>query len=137
MQPTVQWQGDNVQEIEQLLRHHLARADKEGDKLLVRGLGLKLQLELGDSLILDGNRLGIRRAETAEPLKATYATWKGDNVSEIARFMTDYKVEFMVSGERLHVLAGKNSVVLKRGDRLIHRDGQVIVSVAGKQHRYG
>jgi hypothetical protein len=132
----VQWQGDNAAEVECLLRDHLARADKQGDKLLVRGIGLNVELSLGDSVVLDGDRLGIKRAATAEPLKESYVTWKGDNVSEIGRFMSSYKVQFMVAGEFLHIIAPQETVVLARGDRLVKRDGQIIVSVAGKQHQH-
>jgi hypothetical protein len=137
MTPTVQWKGDNAQEVEQLLQGHLARADQVGDHLLIRGLGIHLELSLGDSLMLDGDRLGVRRSAGAAPLQESSVTWKGDNVKEIARFMTDYQVEYLVMGECLHIIAAQETVVLGRGDRLVKRDGQIVVSIAGKQHRYG
>jgi hypothetical protein len=137
VRPTVQWKGDNTGEIEHLLRDHLVRADKAGDKLQVHGIGLNIELSLGDSLIVEGDRLGVLRAATTQPLKEAYVTWKGDNVAEMARFMSDYKVDFMVTGELLSVIGKEVSVVLARGDRLVKRDGQIVVSMAGKQHRYG
>ena len=65
--PSVQWKVDNLDEIEHLLRFHEFRCRPDGDDLLIQGYGgLNTHLAPGDSLILDGDRLGILRVP-AEP----------------------------------------------------------------------
>ena len=63
--PNVQWRVDNIEEIEHLLRDHEARCRVDtGDRLLLQTWGgLDTHLNPGDCLILDGNRLGILRAQ--------------------------------------------------------------------------
>lgn len=127
----VQWRGDNAQEADRLLSAHLARADKEGAKLHVVGFGLNVELELGDSLILDGDRLGVLRATTEKPTKETWVTWQGNNRQKVATFLKAYQVRLEQDGRRLKLYGDRTLVpwfVLDLGDRLIHRDGQIIVS---------
>lgn len=82
--PTVQWNGDNLPEVERLLRLHEASAFKHGDQLHILGEGLSILLNLGDQLIIDGDRLGVLRP----PTKAANPeiTWDGNNVFEMSRF---------------------------------------------------
>lgn len=135
MRRTAQWKGDNVAEIERLMSAIVARADKQGDKLHIIGLGgLDVTLELGDSVILEGKRLGVRRARTDPPLQESYVTWQGDNVGQIAQFLGDYDLRIDVVGADLY-LYGAEMVVLKRGDRVVRRDGLLLVSKAGAGHR--
>jgi hypothetical protein len=144
MRPTVLWRGDNVKDVERLLAGYLVRADREGEKLLVRGLGINVTLEPGDTLILDRDeralgrrfpRVGIQRAPTKGRPAELFVTWKGDNVAEIGRFVSAYQVELMVVGENLHLIGKAETIVLKRGDRVLERNGQLVISVAGKTHR--
>lgn len=143
MRPTVQWKGDNVRDVERLLAGYLVRADRAGEKLRLVGLGINVTLEPGDSLILDSDakapgrrfpRVGVQRATVKGKRAESFVTWKGDNVTQIADFVSGYKVELVVMGENLHLI-GSETVILKRGDRLVDRNGQIVVSVAGKQHR--
>lgn len=138
MQRTIQWTGDNEQVIDDLLgREHMVRADKHADKLHVHGIGLDIMLELGDSLILDGDRLGVNRAPRANPLEQSFVTWTGSNMQEIVDFLAAYDVEIQVHGEGLYIKALNSPIVLGlgRGDRLVKRHGKIIVSIAGKDHR--
>lgn len=136
MTPTVQWQGDNASEFEKLLSNHLVRADKHGDQLVLLGVGIHVTLNLGDSVLLDGDALGVQRAD-GKPVENPSVTWKGSNLGDVANFLTDYKVTFMVMGETLHCIAAQETIVLARGDKLINRYGQIIVSKAGVDHANG
>jgi hypothetical protein len=136
MRPTAQWNGDNAQEIEHLLRHHVARADKDGDCCHIIGLqGLDIRLNPGDRLVVEGDRLGVLRTAITAPDPTI--TWEGANVPEIARFLSTFKVRLDVIGNTLFIYGeGENApAVLNRGDRLIQRQGMIVVSKAGKEHR--
>jgi len=128
----VQWRGDNAHEADRLVSHlHQARADKDGSKLRVVGLGLNVELDLGDSLILDGDRLGILRASTEKPTAETWITWQGNNREKVATFLKAYQVRLEQDGRRLKLYGDRTPVpwfTLDLGDRLIKRDGQIIVS---------
>ena len=127
----VQWRGDNAQEADQLLSAHLARADKDGSKLRVVGLNVNVELELGDSLIVDGDRLGILRASTEKPTAETWVTWQGNNLQKAKDFLKAYQVRLEQDGRRLRLYGDRSQTpwfVLDLGDRLIKRDGQIIVS---------
>lgn len=133
-----QWKGDNVPEIQGLLNNHHVRVDKEGEYLHVQGIGLDTTLRLGDSMIVDGDRMGIMRASTDKPLTEDSVTWTGDNLPDVAAFVKAYGLTLGVSGwlRKLNLFAGPQCVLsLNKGDKLIKRDGQIIVSVAGKNHR--
>jgi hypothetical protein len=128
----VQWRGDNADEADHLVSSaHLARADKDGAKLRVVGVGLNIELDLGDSLILDGDRLGVLRHATEKPMKETGVTWQGNNLQKVKDFLKTYQVRFAQDGRRLK-LYGDNSdhpwFILDLGDQLLKRDGQIIVS---------
>jgi hypothetical protein len=134
----VQWQGDNAEEAERLLSNHLARADKHGDKLHLIGLGINVELNLGDSLILDGDRIGIQRAATKEPLVEEFVTWTGD-LPAVERFLKRYVVRLEVRGTLLALFGDDSGIpwfVLSQGDRLVKRDGQIIISKLGNHHRH-
>lgn len=133
--PTAQWTGDNLAEIERLLREHLVRADKVGERCHLVGLGLNTALDLGDSVVLEGDRLGIIRA--TGPIADKEVTWTGANVQAMADFLRDYKVRVDTIGPTLHLYGGNDPkpLVLHRGDKLIERHGTIIISKAGVGHR--
>jgi hypothetical protein len=132
--PTIQWTGDNVAEIERALADHLARADKHGDKLHLIGIGLNVELGLGDSILMDGDRMGIVRAGAPMPL--TEITWDGTNVPAINDFLDATGVWLLVEGEILSIYGGNQLfAALNRGDRIEKKAGQIVISRAGKDHR--
>jgi hypothetical protein len=136
MRPTAQWKGDNASEIEHLLREHVARADKEGDLCRIRGIdGLNISLNLGDRLVVEGDRLGVLR--TVKAAADPTITWDATNLAAIAQFLRAYKVRFDVVFETLFIYGEGESqpAVLNKGDRLIERKGIIVVSKAGKGHR--
>lgn len=132
--PTVQWQGDNAAQVEHLLRHHAARADKEGDRLHIIGLaGLDLMLELGDSVVVEGDRLGVMRKQQGSV--DIEVTWTGGNLAAIAKFLEGWQVRPDVVGADLFLYADGGYLILSRGDKLILRNGKIVISKAGKDHR--
>ncbi len=133
-QPTVQWQGDNAAEVENLLRHHAARADQEGDRLHIMGLaGLDLMLEIGDSVIVEGDRLGVLRKQQGSV--DIDVTWTGGNLAAIVKFMEGWNVRPDVVGADLFLHADGGYLILNRGDKLILRSGKIVISKVGKDHR--
>lgn len=133
---TVQWDGDNAAQIDKLLANHQARADKKADKLHIVGLGLNVTLELGDSVIVKDDRLGIQR-KSAKPTPDPFVTWEGNNLYKLQRFLKAYAVRLEVIGARLLLhgdTTGTPWFELKYGDRLVKRDGHIIVSKLGKTH---
>lgn len=135
MRSQLQWKGDNVAEIEKLLGNHLARADKEGDKLHLIGIGLNIEVALGDSVIVDGDRLGILRANV-KPQPDPFIVWTGANVDEFTAFLKPYGVWLAVTGEKLSIYGGNlHFATMGRGDRITISGGNVVVSRAGKDHR--
>jgi len=63
--PNAQWRLDNLDEIEAMLEPFQARCRADGDDLLIQAWGgLDTHLSPGDSIILDGDRLGILRVPT-------------------------------------------------------------------------
>lgn len=132
--PAVQWTGNNASEIEGLLSNHLARADKHGDKLHLIGIGLDVEMTLGDSIVMDGDRLGIVRS--GSPLPPDTITWDGTNVPAINEFLGAAGVWLLVEGEILSIYGGDTLIAaLNRGDRIEKTAGQITISRAGKDHR--
>lgn len=140
MNRTVQWQGDNQAEVDKFLSIFAARSDKAGDVLHVMALNKQgsfanIHLELGDSLIFDNGRVGVMRGQVSdvEPM----VEWTGENAQEISNFLQAWSVDLDVIGNDLY-LSGRGeaqSVILHRGDRIIGRGKNLVVSVAGKDHR--
>lgn len=133
-----QWRGDNVQEVERLLGNHLARAAKAGDKLKVTGIGIDLELSLGDTVTVDEDRLGIIRHQTEKPLKETWVTWQGNNLHKCESFLKQYKVRLKADSNKLKLYGDDTLMpwfILQLGDRLVNRDGLIIISKVGKDHR--
>lgn len=64
--PTVQWQCDNIREIEEFLGEFRVRMQRAPDDcLMVQGWGgLNILLAPGDCLLLDGDQLGVVRVPT-------------------------------------------------------------------------
>lgn len=135
---TVEWKGDNVKEIERVLRNHVVRAEKAGDRCVITGADeLNLVLNLGDRIAVEGDRLGIFR-KTPEAAPDPEVIWTGTNVDTMARFLQGYaiRVELIQDMLFIHDLNGKEKPArLNPGDKLIERGGMLIVSKAGKDHR--
>jgi hypothetical protein len=129
------WDGDNAKEVESLLGDHLARADKAGDKLKLIGIGLNVELGLGDTVLLDGDRLGIVRAGAG--IAEDFIVWAGNNLPAFDEFLKPYGVYLIVQGERLSIYGGPQHIAtLNRGDRIERKNGQIVVSRVGKDHRH-
>lgn len=133
---TVEWKGDNEQEIERLLREHLARADRECDQCRIRGIdGLNITLNPGDRIMVEGDRLGVLREVNgaADPT----ITWDGRSLPAMVKFLATYKVRLDVIDVTLFIYGEgePQPAVLQPGDRLIERRGMIVVSKAGKDHR--
>lgn len=135
-QPTARWEGDNLREINHLLRLHDATAYAHGETLHISGKGIYITLSPGDSLIRDGDRLGVLRrpVEAADP----EITWTGMNVGPMAEFLSGYQIRVELFGNTIfiHDLNGREKPVrIEPGDKLIERGGQLIVSKAGRDHQ--
>jgi hypothetical protein len=135
VRPTAQWKGDNAQEIEHLLRDFVVRADCDGDRCRLIGLkGLNILLEPGDSVIVEGSRLGVLRQSRHTPNPEV--TWEGSNLEAVAAFLERWKVRLEVVGVGLFLYSGREPpIVLALGDKLIQRHGRIVVSKAGKDHQ--
>jgi hypothetical protein len=135
----VQWQGDNVAEVERMLAGHLVRADKEGDLLKLTGIGISTEIKPGDSVVLERDRLGVRRAhDLTRRTKETWVTWQGNNLDKCKEFLKAYKVRFEVQGNKLGLFGDESPLpwfILKPGDRLVKRGGEIVISVEGRDHR--
>jgi hypothetical protein len=132
---TIQWNGDNLLEIESALDGYVTHASSGGGVLKIIGIGgLELAVQLGETLIIEDGRIGIIR-NSSEPKAHGFVTWKGSNIEEFAAFLKGHKVRMAVAGDALLIHGGTKPIILSRGDRLIHRDGQIVVSIAGKQHQ--
>lgn len=135
---TVEWKGDNLKEIEHVLRRHVVHAEKEGTRCLITGADeMNLSLELGDRIAVEGDKLGIfRRNPVNQP--DPEVIWTGSNVEQMARFLQGYevRVELIADVLCIHDANGREKpAILNRGDKLIERGGMLIVSKAGKDHR--
>jgi hypothetical protein len=136
MQRTVQWTGDNAAEIESMLSDHVARADKYGDRCVIIGInGMHVDLELGDSIVVDGDHLGVIRHKKGTPVADPEMIWDG-NTQRMAAFLIDFELAIEVIGDDLYLrgTGERKPVVVKRADKLIKRHGNLIVSRAGKDH---
>ena len=134
--PTVQWKGDNLAQVQNLLRLHEATASKQGDLLMVVAEGLALTLNLGDQLVINGDQLGVIRP--ASKLPDPEITWDGMNVIEMSRFLSGWDVRCELRGNTLYIHDTKGRdkpAVLNPGDKLINRNGTPVLSKAGRDHR--
>lgn len=130
------WTGDNTPEVNQLLESHAVRTEPDGNYLHLLGIGLNTHISIGDTILIEGERLGIKRATTdAQPDK--FVTWTGANVLEIDDFLKSYGVRLEVMADRLNVYAGHEIMAsLGRGDRITKvSTGDIVVSRAGEHHR--
>lgn len=132
----IRWHGNNTAAINKLLESHMARAEPDGSKLHLVGMGLNTHISVGDAAIVEGNRLGIRRAKPlvkADP----YMTWTGDNLLEIGDFLKVYGVRLQVMSEQLAIFTVSNQLIatLGRGDRVTKTDGNIVISRAGQHHK--
>lgn len=133
----VRWLGNNIGAVNKLLESHMARAEPDGARLHLVGMGLNTHISVGDTVVIEGDRLGIRRATPlvkADP----YMTWTGDNVLEIDDFLKLYGVRLQVMNEQLSIFTTSNELLalLGRGDRITKAaDGNVVVSRVGQHHR--
>lgn len=131
----VRWHGNNTEAVNKLLREHHAVAEPDGPRLHLVGIGLNTHISVGDVVIVEGDRLGIKRSKP-QPQIDPYLTWTGDNLFEMDDFLKLYGVRLEVMAERLNVFAGRDLMAsLGRGDRVTKTSGNVIVSRAGEHHR--
>jgi len=70
-----QWQLDNLDDLKDFLKDHVAEWETDGSALRIRGPdGLEIILNPGDCLLLDGDRLGVVRVPSEDrrsPIKKT------------------------------------------------------------------
>jgi hypothetical protein len=132
----VKWTGNNTRDVNRLLESHMARAEPDGSRLHLVGLGLNTHISVGDVLTVEGDRLGIKRAKPAQEVDK-YVTWAGDNVFEIEDFLRLYGVRIEIMADRLNVYGGPDLMAsLGRGDRITKAStGEIVVSRAGEHHR--
>jgi hypothetical protein len=131
----VRWTGNNTRAISRLLEEHMARAEPDGGRLHLVGMGLNTHICVGDVVVVEGDRLGIKRVK---PLPAVdpYVTWEGDNLLEVDEFLTLYGARLAVMGDQLTIHAGHELMAsLARGDRITKSKGNVVISRAGEHHR--
>lgn len=129
------WNGNNTDEINSLLSSHEAKAEPDSGKLHLVGLGLNTHICVGDTVLVEHDRLGIKRAHPIPKLNP-YVTWTGANLFEVDDFLLLYGVRLEIVTERLNVWAGNTMVAsLGRGDRITKANGQVVVSRVGERHR--
>lgn len=132
----VRWTGNNTRDISKLLDEHMARAEPDGGRLHLVGMGINTHISVGDIVMVDGDRLGIKRAKPL-PTVDPFVTWEGDNLLEIDDFLKLYGVRLEVMSERLNIFAGHELMAsLGRGDRITKASaGNVVISRAGQHHR--
>lgn len=131
----VRWTGNNTRDVNRLLEDHMARAEPDGARLHLVGMGLNTHISVGDTVMVEGDRLGIKRAKPL-PTVDPFVTWEGDNLLEIDDFLKLYGVNLQVMSERLNVYAGHELMAsLGRGDRITKANGNVVISRAGQHHR--
>lgn len=131
----VRWTGNNTRDINKLLESHEACAEPDGGRLHIVGMGLNTHISVGDTLTVEGDRLGIKRVKPL-PSVDPFVTWEGDNLLEIDDFLKLYGVRLEVISERLNIFAGSELMAsLGRGDRITKADGNIVVSRAGQHHR--
>ncbi len=134
--PTVQWKGDNLPEVQNLLRDHEAHATKLGEVCYITAEGLNIKLDPGDQIIRSGDQLGVIRPVTKAP--DPEITWDGNNVFEMSRFLCEHQVRCELRGYTLYIhdLRGiEQPAGLEPGDKIINRNGMLVVSKAGRDHR--
>jgi len=117
----------------------MAHAEPDGGRLHLVGMGLNTHICVGDTIMVDGDRLGIKRAKPL-PTVDPYVTWQGDNLLEIDDFLKVYGVRLEAMSERLSIFAGHELMAtLNRGDRVTKKLGSsqahIEISRAGQHHR--
>jgi hypothetical protein len=132
----IRWTGNNTRNVSKLLESHMARAEPDGGRLHLVGMGLNTHISVGDTVMIDGDRLGIKRAKPL-PTVDPYVTWEGDNLLEVDDFLKLYGVRLEVMNDRLNIHALHELIAsLGRGDRITKaNDGNIVVSRAGQHHR--
>jgi hypothetical protein len=132
---SVRWTGNNTRDINRLLESHMARAEPDGGRLHLVGIALNTHICVGDTVMVEGDRLGIKRAKPL-PVVDPFVTWEGDNLLEIDDFLKLYGVRLETMSERLNIFAGPELMAsLGRGDRVTKANGNVVISRAGQHHR--
>lgn len=129
------WMGNNTSAVNRLLDEHMARAEPDGGRLHIVGMGLNTHISVGDTVMVEGDRLGIKRAKLL-PTVDPFVTWEGDNLLEIDDFLKLYGVRLEVMSGILNIYAGHELMAtLARGDRATKSNGNVVISRAGQHHR--
>jgi hypothetical protein len=150
----VRWEGDNLPAIERLVapygsvryENHGAKSlmivakefAREGEiealqeSAIVVNLGDTIRYEPGTDGLTD--RIGVERLPNAGPPEEV--RWTGGNWFEIARFVQQNDVRVNVEGFDLALhTPGRDTVRMRRGDKLLKRGGKLFMSRAGKDHR--
>lgn len=132
----IRWLGNNTGAINKLLEAYMVRAEPDGPRLHLVGMGLNTHISVGDTVTVENDRLGIRRVKPLVKV-GPYVTWEGDNLLEIDDFLKLYGVRLQVMSELLAIFTGTNELIasLGRGDRVTKTDGNIVVSRAGQHHR--
>lgn len=132
----VRWMGNNTSAVNKLLAEHMARAEPDGAHLHIVGMGLNTHISVGDTVLVEGDRLGIKRLKST-PQPDKFVTWTGDNVLEIDDFLLLYGVRLQVMGDHLAIHSGHDLMAsLGRGDRITKASsGEIVISRAGQHHR--
>ncbi len=132
----LRWTGNNTDQLSKLLADFHARAEPDGATLHLVGIGLNTHISVGDTLIIEGSRLGIRR-DKPQQKDEKYVTWEGDNLLEIDDFLLLYGVRIEVISDRLLIHGGHELIAsIGRGDRITKASsGDIVISRAGQHHR--
>lgn len=150
----IQWQGDNLAEIQRALASYGHVFELDVARRVVRivahtvkgGLviaGTEIDVRLGDAIEIrrghDGltDSVGIHRLPSPEAGDPE-VTWKGDNLAEIASFIRQHECETWADGPDaiVQMPQGEQVVRVHRGDKLFRRGGKYLfVRRAGKDHR--
>jgi hypothetical protein len=133
---SVRWTGNNTRDVNRLLESHMARAEPDGGRLHLVGIALNTHICVGDTVMVEGDRLGIKRSKPL-PVVDPFVTWEGDNLLEIDDFLKLYGVRLEVMSERMNIFSGPELMAsLGRGDRITKASGgNIVVSRAGQHHR--
>lgn len=128
--------GNNTTAVDRLLREHHARAEPDGPRLHLVGIGLNTHICVGDAVLVEGDRLGIKRSKPV-PTVDKYVIWTGENLLEVDDFLQLYGIRLEVMSDLLNIHGGHQLIAsLRRGDRVTKAStGEIVVTRAGEHYR--
>ena len=146
------WDGENLNEIALLFNEFDVHVEQNGDTVRITGPDdFEAKLQVGDAIDLGGGGAGFKITRASDPaVEDPYITWTGNNMFDIVQFIEgwlaitpsviDNLLVLEWIEERGHVftveaMSQKMQCFLERGDRLVQRGMQLIVSRAGTDHR--